>query len=77
MQVWEINSNPDILPVPERIDPLRMEGQAQSAELMALAFKALLAEPRDGRAVRGFGPAERLWWRRHSRFSRWYDQHRR
>ena len=77
MQVWEINSNPDILPIPERIDPLRMEGQARSASLMAQAFEALLTEPLDGPVVSRLGPGERLWWGGHARFSRWYDRHRR
>jgi hypothetical protein len=77
MQVWEINSNPDIVPVPERIDPMRMEGQARSAELVAQAFQALLAEPLDGPPARTFGPGARMWWRGHARLSRWCDRYRR
>ncbi len=77
MQVWEINSNPDIVPVPERVDPARMDGQARSAELITQAFRALLTEPLDGPAADRFGPGARMWWRGHARLSRWYDRHRR
>ena len=55
MQVWEINSNPDIVPLPERVDPLRMEGQAWSADLIAQAFRSLLTEPLEGPAAPASG----------------------
>ena len=38
---WEINTNPVIVPLPERCDPRRLEGQALSARQITAALAAL------------------------------------
>ncbi|MEJ0090372.1 MAG: hypothetical protein WDM80_11595 [Limisphaerales bacterium] len=41
IQVWEINTNPTIVPVQEKIHPLRMADQAESARRIAAVLKTL------------------------------------
>lgn len=76
MQVWEINSNPVIVPFPHKINPLRLPAQTRSAELIRAAFSALLNEAPEGVGKRAFGRPERLWWSAQARASRRYDRYR-
>jgi hypothetical protein len=77
LQVWEINTNPVIVPRPRKIHPLRLPGQKRSAGLITEAFEALLCEPLTGAGVRAFGAPERMWWRAQAHVSRRYDRYRR
>jgi hypothetical protein len=77
LQVWEINSNPLIVPRPRRIDPLRLPAQTESAGRIVEALGALLREPVEGTGIRAFGALERTWWRAQAAASRRYDQYRR
>jgi hypothetical protein len=77
LQVWEVNSNPVLVPPPGRIHRLRKEGQEWSATRIAEAFEALLAEPLAGDGVRAFGLTDRVLWRVQARLSERYDRHRR
>jgi hypothetical protein len=54
MRVWEINSNPVIVPARSKIDPLRIESQTESANRIIQAFEKL-----DQRIPEG--PPVRLW----------------
>lgn len=77
MQVWEINSNPVILPYKKKIDRLRRPSQNMSAELITRAFESLLDAAPQGPGVRALGPTARLWWRGQAPLSRRYDHYRR
>ncbi len=77
MQVWEINSNPVIVPLKKRINPLRRPAQDRSAAAIAEALAALIAAAPAGRGTRAFSGPERLWWRGQAAISRRYDQRRR
>jgi hypothetical protein len=77
LQVWEVNSNPVLVPPPGRIHRLRKESQEWSAARIAEAFEALLAEPLPGDGVPAFGLPDRLLWRAQARVSERYDRHRR
>ena len=45
VQVWEINTNPVIVPMPEQVDELRMDSQAASAERINRVFRELADRP--------------------------------
>lgn len=77
MQVWEINSNPVIVPLKHRINPLRRPAQDRSAAAIAAAFADQLATAPTAAGSPTFRGPERLWWRGQVGVSRWYDQHRR
>jgi hypothetical protein len=44
IQVWEINTNPVVVPAPARLAPARLATQARSAALAVEAFRALDAD---------------------------------
>ena len=41
LQVWEINTNPIVVPRPEKLDPLRLPLQTESARRIKEALRAL------------------------------------
>jgi hypothetical protein len=53
IQVWEINTNPVIVPVREEVDPRRMPAQSESARRIAEAIVALSGR-HNNRAARPF-----------------------
>jgi hypothetical protein len=62
VQVWEINTNPNLMPDPQDVHPLRTAGQSASA---AQLVEALAALDREGRAEPPALPAGERWaWRR-------------
>ena len=77
LQVWEVNSNPVLVPPPRRVHRLRRPGQEWSAARIIDAFEELLAAPLPGEGIRAFGLPDRLLWRAHAPLSRRYDRHRR
>lgn len=77
MQVWEINTNPLIVPAPRKLNPLRLDTQARSAALITEALESLLETAPQGAGVRAFGAPERWWWNGQARLSRRYDRYRR
>ena len=59
IQVWEINTNPTIVPVREKIHPLRLAHQAESARRIAALLQTLSAS-HDSRPALPFRAAK-LW----------------
>lgn len=63
LQVWEINTNPIIVPLPERIHPLRLRAQRHSAELAVTAFEELMGTIADRSSGHGLSRHKRVMWR--------------
>ena len=53
LQVWEINTNPTVVPIQKKIHPLRMAGQAESAHRISTILQTLSAS-RDSRPAYPF-----------------------
>lgn len=77
LQVWEINTNPVLVPRPGAIDRLRRPLQRESAQAISEAFEALVRELPAGPGHRVFGLPERMRWQGQASFSRKYDRYRR
>ncbi|MGA8850539.1 MAG: hypothetical protein WB508_02355 [Aeromicrobium sp.] len=77
LQVWEINTNPVIVPHPGKMAPQRVPGQTWSAAAITAAFEELAAKAPTMPGRRPFGLAERAVWRMQSAVTRRYDQKRR
>lgn len=52
LRVWEINTNPVIVPPPDEIHPDRMKSQTESAERIVAAFERLEQRTPDGNDVK-------------------------
>jgi hypothetical protein len=48
VQVWEINTNPVVVPRPHIIDPRRLPAQSESARRIVAALRACDHPPSDG-----------------------------
>ncbi len=76
LQVWEINTNPVIVPLPEQIAPLRLSSQEQSAAAIVAAFEELADRAPTTPGRRPFGATERIMWAAQTRITRRYERHR-
>lgn len=54
LQVFEINTNPMVMPKRETVAPLRLDAQRASAERMIQAFQELAGESRERPVLQGF-----------------------
>ncbi len=76
LQVWEINTNPVIVPLPEQIAPLRLPAQERSAAAIVAAFEDLASSAPTTPGRRPFGPVGRMMWATQTQITRRYEPHR-
>ncbi len=76
IQVWEINTNPALVPAPATIAPERMGLQRLAAASIASALQELASQPIPAEGHRLFGIAERVRWQLQARASRRYNRFR-
>ena len=76
LQVWEINTNPVIVPLPDQIDPSRLLAQTQSAAAIVAAFEELAARAPTTPGGPAFNLRQRVAWATQARMTRRYDRRR-